>query len=148
MDGMTMGLMGVVVGASTMGVAGVARSAADTFLPRMVDDTNHKHQIKMQLHEQRHEAIQGWRTGLAHARDAYRQWACGPRTDEAPNVVGDAWFEGLRPHLSTTGDAAEFRAAHEVHCDNPTLVLLSLEIGRIEREWTEEAKGRRRNRRG
>jgi hypothetical protein len=62
-------------------------------------------------------------------------------------VVGDVWFEALRPHLSATGDTAKFRTAHEVHCDNPTLIVLSLEIGRIEQEWTEEAKGRRRNRR-
>jgi hypothetical protein len=144
MDGVTMGLMGMVVGASAMGVAGVARSAADTFLPRMVEDTNHRHQIKMQLHAQRHDAVQRWRTGLADARDTYRQWACGPRNDDAPNVVGDEWFEALRPHLSTTGEAAEFRTAHEVHCDNPTLMLLSLEIGRVEKEWTEEAKGRPR----
>lgn len=146
-----MGLMGMVVGASAMGVAGVARSAADTFLPRMVEDTNHRNQIKMQLHAHRHEAVQRWRTGLADARDTYRQWACGLRSDDAPNVVGDEWFEALRPHLSTAGDAAEFRTAHEVHCDNPTLILLSLEIGRIEKEWTDEAKGSRRglrNRRG
>ena len=50
----------------------------------------------------------------------------------------------LRPHLPTTGQAATFRFAHDVHCDNQTLMLLSLEIGRIEHEWTEEAKGRRR----
>jgi hypothetical protein len=46
----------------------------------------------------------------------------------------------LRPHLSTTGDAAEFRTAHEVHCDNPTLITLSLEIGRIEKEWTKRRR--------
>jgi hypothetical protein len=144
MDGAMMGLMGAVVGASAVGVAGVARSVADTVLPGMVENTNHRHQIKMHLHAQHHEAVQRWRSGLAEARDAYREWACGPRTDDAPNVVGDEWFEALRPHLPTTGEAAEFRSAHEVYCDNPTLTLLSLEIGRIEREWTEEAKGRRR----
>ncbi|MGA7055218.1 MAG: hypothetical protein WBZ37_28935, partial [Mycobacterium sp.] len=46
--------------------------------------------------------------------------------------------------LPTTGEAAKFRTAHEVHCDNPTLTLLSLEIGRVEHEWTEEAKWHRR----
>jgi hypothetical protein len=151
MDGATMGLMGMVVGASAMGVAGVARSAADTFLPRMVEDTNHSHQIKMQLHSQRHEAVQRWRTGLAGARDVYRQWARGPRDGDAPNAVGDEWFEALRPHLPTSGEAAKYRTAHEVHCDNPTVMLLSLEIGRIEKEWAEEPKGRwrrLRNRRG
>ena len=142
-----MGLLGTVVGASAVGVAGVARSAADTFLPGMTANTNHKHQMNMHLHAQRHETIQQWRTGLANARDTYRQWACGPRDGEPPNVVGDEWFEGLRPHLPSVGEAGDFRTAHEVHCDNPTLMLLSLEIGRIEKEWTEEAKGRRRRRR-
>jgi hypothetical protein len=147
MDMVMMGLMGTVVGASAVGIAGVARSAADNLLPGMVESTNNKHQMKIQLHSQRCEAVQRWRTGLADARDTYRQWACGPRVDDAPNVVGDEWFEGLRPHLPTTGAAAKYRTAHEVHCDNPTLMLLSLEIGRVEKEWTEEAKGRRRLRR-
>jgi hypothetical protein len=144
MDMAMMGLMGTVVGASAVGIAAVARSAADTLLPRMVDGSNNKHQMKIQLHSRRCDTIQRWRTGLADARDAHRQWACGPRDADAPNVVGDEWFEGLRPHLPTTGEAAKFRTAHEVHCDNPTLMLLSLEIGRVEREWTEEARGRQR----
>jgi hypothetical protein len=144
MDIAMMGLMGTVVGASAVGIAGVARSAADTFLPGMVSSSNNKHQMKMHLHSQRCEAIQRWRAGLADARDVYRQWASGPRNGDAPNVVGDEWFEALRPYVSTTGDAAKFRTAHEVHCDNATLMLLSLEIGRIEKEWIEEAKGRRR----
>jgi hypothetical protein len=147
MDGAMMGLAGAVVGASAMGIAGVARSAADTLLPRIAENTNHKHQLNMHLHTQRHEAVQRWRTGLAEARDVYQQWACGPRDKDAPNVVGDEWFEALRPHLPATGEAVKYRTAHNVHCDNPTLVLLSLEIGRIEKEWTEEAKGRRRGRR-
>ncbi|OBI12288.1 hypothetical protein A5712_08000 [Mycobacterium sp. E2327] len=144
MDMVTMGLMGTVVGASAMGIAGVARSAADNLLPGMVSSTNNKHQMKMHIHAQRCDAIQRWRSGLANARDAYQQWACGPQAGDPPNVVGDEWFEGLRPYLPTTGDAAALRTAHEVHCDNPTLALLSLEVGRIEKEWTNEANGRRR----
>ncbi len=118
-----MGLMGTVVGASAVGIAGVARSATDTLLPGMVEKANHRHQMKFHLHSQRHEAVKCWRTGLAEARDAYRQWAAGPRADDPPNVVGDEWFEGLRPHLPTTGETAKFRTAHEVHCDNPTLTV-------------------------
>jgi hypothetical protein len=147
MDGAFMGLMGMVAGASAAGAAGVARSVSDTVLPRVMGNADHKHQMAMQLHTQRCEAVHRWRTGLADARDAYQQWACGPRNGDPPNVVGDAWFEGLRPHLPAAGDAAKYRTAHEVHCDNPTLTLLSLEIGRIETEWTEEAKGRRRRNR-
>ncbi|WP_239645505.1 hypothetical protein [Mycobacterium sp. UM_CSW] len=136
--------MGTVVGASAMGIAGVARSAADNLLPGMVSSTNNKHQMKMHIHAQRCDAIQRWRSGLANARDAYQQWACGTQAGDPPNVVGDEWFEGLRPYLPTTGDAAALRTAHEVHCDNPTLALLSLEIGRVEQEWINEANGRRR----
>jgi hypothetical protein len=44
-----MGLTGTVVGASAVGIAGVARSAADTLLPRMVENTNNKHQMRIQL---------------------------------------------------------------------------------------------------
>lgn len=56
-------------------------------------------------------------------------------------MVSAEWFEGLRPYLSSTGDAAQYRSAHEVHCDNPTVIQLSLEIGRIEGEWIDEALG-------
>ena len=45
-----------------------------------------------------------------------------------------------------TGEAAQYRTAHEVQCDNPTVVTLSLEIGRIEKDWINEANGSRRRR--
>jgi hypothetical protein len=144
MDGMMMGLLGTVVGASAMGMAGVVKSIADVWLPGVAANKGHRHQMNVNLQSQRYEAVRCWRSGLASARDMYRQWEVGPRDGDAPNVVGDEWFEGLRPHLPTTGAAANYRTAHEVHCDNPTLTLLSLEIGRIEKEWTEEARGRPR----
>lgn len=135
-----MGVVGVLAGASTAGVLGIARVMADTWFPRLAANSDHRHQIIANLHSQRCEAVNRWRAGLAGARDAYRQWAAGPRDNDAPNVVGDEWFEGLRPHLPTTGEAAKFRTAHEITCDNPTVALLSLEIGRIEREWVDETK--------
>jgi len=135
-----MGLLGVAAGASTAGVLGIVRLMADTWFPWLATNSEHKHQMMANLHSQRAEAVQRWRVGLANAPDAYRQWAAEPRDHDAPNVVGDEWFEGLRPHLPITGEAAKYRTAHEVHCDNPTVALLSLEIGRIEREWVNEAK--------
>jgi hypothetical protein len=42
------------------------------------------------------------------------------------------------------GEVAKYRTAHHVNCDNATVALLSLQIGRVEREWMEEAKGRPR----
>ena len=86
------------------------------------------------------DTVTQWRAGLAGACDGYRQWAAGPRDDNPPNVVGAAWFEGLRPHLPTTGEAATYRTAHEISCDNLTVALLSLEIGRVEKQWMDEAK--------
>jgi hypothetical protein len=134
-----MGLMGVVAGASTAGILGVVRLVGDTWLPRLAASSEHKHQMISNLHSQRHDSVQRWRAGLANARDAHRQWAV-TRDGDAPNVVGDEWFEGLRPHLPATGETAKYRTAHEVNCDNATVALLSLEIGRVEREWVDEAK--------
>jgi hypothetical protein len=144
MDGAMMGLAGTLVGASAVGAVGIVRSLADTWFPGVVAKTGHKHQMSVNLQSQRYEAVKCWRAGLADARDVYRLWEAGPRDKDAPNAVGDEWFEGLRPHLPITGEAAKYRTAHEVHCDNPTLMLLSLEIGRIETEWVDEAKGRPR----
>ena len=134
-----MGLMGVVAGASTAGILGVVRLVGDTWLPRLAASSEQKHQMIANLHSQRHDAVQHWRAGLANARDAHRQWAVS-RDGDAPNVVGDEWFEGLRPHLPSTGEAAKYRTALDVSCDNATVATLSLEIGRIEREWVDEAK--------
>lgn len=135
-----MGLLGVAAGASTAGVLSIVRMMADTWFPWLAANSEHKNQMMANLHSQRAEAVQRWRAGLAIARDTHRQWAAGPRDHDAPNVVGDEWFEGLRPHLPTTGEAAKYRTAHEVNCDNATVALLSLEMGRIEREWVDETK--------
>ena len=135
-----MGLMGLVAGASTAGMLGVVRLVGDTWLPRLAASSEHKHEMIATMHSRRHDSVQSWRSGLANARDTYRQWAAGSRGGDAPNVVGDEWFEGLRPHLPTTGEAAKYRNAHEISCDNATVALLSLEIGRIEQEWVDEAK--------
>ena len=135
-----MGLMGLVAGASTAGALGMVRLVADTWFPWMNAHSEQKHQMIANLYAQRADAVARWRAGLAGARDAHRQWAAGPRDHDPPNVVGDEWFEGLRPHLPNIGETAKYRTAHEVSCDNSTVVLLSLEIGRIEQEWVDEAK--------
>jgi hypothetical protein len=139
-----MGVVGTVVGASAMGASGVMKSMADSYFPGVMAGRDHKHQVNLTLQSQRHECLRHWRAGLSGARDQYRQWEAGPQDCGPPNVVGDEWFEGLRPHLPDNGEGAAFRVAHEVHCDNPTVMLLSLEIGRIEKEWTDEAKGGKR----
>jgi hypothetical protein len=139
-----MGIMGLAAGASTAGILGVVRLMTDTWFPWLNANTEHRHQMLANVYLQRAEAVKQWREGLAGARDAYRQWAAGPRNNDPPNIVGDAWFEGLRPNLPASGETAKYRTAHEISCDNPTVALLSLEIGRVEQQWTEEARNSRR----
>lgn len=117
-----MGLAGTVVGAAVVG--------------GVVANTEQKRQAQVELQSRRHDVLREWRAGLAEARDTYRQWAAGPRDTDAPNVVGAAWFESLR----------QYRTAHEIVCDNPTVVMLSLEIGRIEKDWVDEVTGNKRRR--
>lgn len=140
MDAAMMGLAGTVVGAAVAGGVVLVKSVAETWLPGAVASADQKRQAHMDLHSRRHDVLREWRAGLAGARDAHRQWATGSPKTEAPNVVGAEWFESLRPYLSDSGDAAQYRTACEVHCDNPTLVALSLEIGRIEKDWVEEER--------
>jgi hypothetical protein len=151
MDAGMMGLAGTVVGAALVGGVGLVKSVAETWLPGVVANTDHKRQAQVDLLSHRHEVVKEWRAGLASAGDTYRQWAAGPRDTEAPNVVGAEWFESLRPYLPDTveaagGGPAPYRTAHVVQCDNPTLVALSLEIGRIEKDWIDEANGSKRRR--
>jgi len=141
---MMMGLTGTLVGAVVVAGVGVVKSVTETWLPGVVANTDTKRQMHVNLQSQRYDTVKGWRAGLEGACSAYRQWAAGPRDSDPPNVVGDEWFEGLRPYLPTDGDAAQFRSAHGVHCDTPTVIALSLEIGRIEQEWIDEAHGRPR----
>jgi len=146
-----MGILGTVVGASAVGMVGAARSIAQMYYPGMAANNEHRHQLLATVQQQRADTVQRWRAGLAGARDSYRQWAAGPRDGDPPNAVGDEWFEGLRPHLSSSDAGAQFRTAQDVNCDNATVVLLSLEIGRVEHEWMDEAQAgprRARNRRG
>jgi hypothetical protein len=103
-----MGLMGLVAGASTAGALGMVRLVADTWFPWMTAHSEQKHQLNANLYAQRADAVARWRAGLAGARDDYRQWAAGPRDHDPPNVVGDEWFEGLRPHLPDTGETAKY----------------------------------------
>ena len=139
-----MGVMGLAAGASTAGILGLVRLMTDTWFPWLNAHTEQRHQMLASVYSRRAEAVKQWREGLASARDAYRQWATGPRNNDPPNIVGDAWFEGLRPNLPVVGEAAKYRTAHEISCDNATVALLSLEIGRVEQQWTEEARSSRR----
>ncbi|MEJ6536120.1 MAG: hypothetical protein QNL98_02565 [Mycobacterium sp.] len=146
MDAAMMGLAGTVVGAAVVGGVGLVRSMADSWFPGVVANTEQRRQAQVDLQSRRHDVLREWRAGLAEARDTYRQWAAGPRDTDPPNVVGAEWFESLRPYLPGTGEGSQYRTALEVACDNPTVVMLSLEIGRIEKDWVDEVTGNKRRR--
>lgn len=145
-DAAMMGLAGTVVGAAVVGGVGLVRSMADSWFPGVVANTEQRRQAQVELQSRRHDVLREWRAGLAEARDTYRQWAAGPRDTDPPNVVGAEWFESLRPYLPGTGEGSQYRTALEVACDNPTVVMLSLEIGRIEKDWVDEVTGNKRRR--
>jgi len=135
-DAAMMGLAGTVVGAAGAVGVGLVTSMAESWMPGGAGRQQQKRQAQVELQSRRHDVLREWRAGLAEARDTYRQWAAGPRDTDAPNVVGAAWFESLR----------QYRTAHEIVCDNPTVVMLSLEIGRIEKDWVDEVTGNKRRR--
>lgn len=137
-----MGIAGAVAGASSTGLITLLKSALDNAAQRRISEAERRHQVIASLRAQRDTTIKLWRIGLEHARDAYqRALADSEGPAGAPNVVGDEWFETLRPHLPKSGAAAALRTATDVRCDNQTVALLYLEIGRIENQWLDEAKG-------
>ena len=137
-----MGIVGAVAGASSTGLITLLKSALDNAAQRRTSEAERRHQVVASLRAQRDTTIKLWRMGLEHARDAYqRSLADSADGSAAPNAVGDEWFETLRPHLSKSGAAAALRTATELRCDNQTVALLSLEIGRIEKLWLDEAMG-------
>jgi hypothetical protein len=114
--------------------------AAEAKAQRDHEEAKQRRQQAAQMMDYRRATIADWREKLRHAHIEHNGWRSG-NTNIAPqpNVVSREWFEELRPHLS--GDAQRFRTARAVYCDSATVALLSLEIGRIEREWTAEAQG-------
>ncbi len=137
-----MGIVGAVAGASSTGLVTLLKSALDNAAQRRTSEAERRHQVVASLRAQRDTTIKLWRMGLEHARDAYqRSLADSVDGSAAPNAVGDEWFETLRPHLPKSGAAAALRTATDVRCDNQTVALLSLEIGRIEKLWLDEAIG-------
>ena len=99
--------------------------------------------MNINLQSQRHEAAKYWRAGLADARDVYREWEAGPRDKDAPNAVGDQWFEG---HDRTYPAPVKRRYSAQL---TKSIAITRLSCccrlnGRIEADWVNEAKGHSR----
>ena len=111
--------------------------AAEAKARRDHEETVRRQQIATDMFQHRRATIADWREQLRVARNAYQYWEENRGRPE-PNIVGDEWFEELRAYLSP--DSA-YVARQEVNCDMRTVTALSIEIGRIEQEWTREAQG-------
>ncbi|MEN4474627.1 hypothetical protein [Mycolicibacterium cosmeticum] len=112
--------------------------AAAALSQREFEEAIRRRQFAAELLPERRAKIEYWRENLFEASRQQRQFL-GP-DDSKPNVVGERWFEELRPYL--TGEAADYCCDVEtVRIENYILGLLSDEITRIEREWIAEAQG-------
>lgn len=74
-----MGLLGTVVGASAMGIGGIAKSIAEAYVPGVAAAKDRRQQMNVDLQARRYEAVRVWRSGLCSASNAYRQWEAGSR---------------------------------------------------------------------
>ena len=135
-------------GRSGTGVPPVVTAA----VPRGTAKAQREHEKNDKEAQREHERLTGqraaraqqiaiWRDGLNRSALTYEGWAhiydndrqrqeAIPRGEYSPNLVSDAWFQSLRPHLP-----AQYREQNQLHCDAPTVVAIANEIDRIEGEW-------------
>jgi hypothetical protein len=52
---------------------------------------------------------------------------------DIPDPAGTTWFQSLRPHLSESVEGSPYYGVAELHCSSEVMVVLTLEIDRIER---------------
>lgn len=144
-------VIGAAVGAAATAIGTLGKSIVDGLFQRSDAKAQRKHELLVAERARRHEQIEEWREGLAGAHAECDQWIRefkrkppeyrlgGP--DKPPNIVSAPWFQSLRPYLTETGEAGEYRDASELHCSTEVMRLLRDELARIEREWRDEAMG-------
>jgi hypothetical protein len=123
---------------------GVAPSVVKGALDWRTSKADREDQNALKLREERRDLIDKWRSGLAESHATYQRWLIEkykdvpPRTvivepdkplgaSDEPDAVGSRWFASLRPRISDTGEAAVYRNADELHCDNETVRILQNE---------------------
>lgn len=57
-----MGLLGTVVGASAMGIGGIAKSIAEAYVPGVAAAKDRRQQMNVDLQARRYEAVRVWRS--------------------------------------------------------------------------------------
>jgi len=91
----------------------------------------HAHQTEEASRDYKRTLVASWRAGLADSKKRYWEWQRSEDDGHMPEVVGMAWFESLRPHLSP-----ELLGTIGVgHLYDSNTHELSIRIGELEREW-------------
>jgi hypothetical protein len=164
-DSAWIAVIGTAAGAGVTGVVGIGKAVVEAMSARSQrthdadqakaqrdtekaeKDAQREHEQATALRKARAEHIAHWRDGMNRAALAYQSWVNiydnERQRNEAisngvfvPNVVGDAWFHSLRPHLPD-----RFRTQSVLRCDAELVVELANEIDRVQREWQEEGRG-------
>lgn len=158
-------VIGTAAGAGVTGIVGIAKAVVDAVSARSQrtheaaqakaqrdaekdeKDAQREHERITALRKARAEQIAYWRDGLNRSALAYQRWANIYDNERqrqkaiaegvfVPNIVGDAWFQSLRPHLPD-----RFRTQSVLRCDAELVVELGDEINRVQREWPAEGRG-------
>jgi hypothetical protein len=164
-DSAWIAVIGTAAGAGVTGVVGIGKAVVEALSARSQrkhdsdqakaqrdaekadKDAQREHERLTALRKSRWQQISSWREGLALSASAYQKFAAVFDDDNShrnasarllvtPNVVGDAWFQSLRPHLSD-----EFRTQSVLRCDAELVVKLGDEIDRVQRGWAAESEG-------
>lgn len=146
--------LGAIAGAAIAGVPPVvtvfvqrSTAKAQREHDKAERDTQREHDRLTALRSARAQQIATWRNGLSKAALTYQQWtnmfSSVRQRQEAvasgewgPNVVSDAWFQSLRPHLPD-----RLRKQRNLQCDESLTVDISDEIDRVQREWDAASLG-------
>ena len=160
MDAGTAAVLGALAGAGITGVITLGVTITNNIFQRgdanaqrthekSENNANRNYERAAAFLVHRQERIKQWRQGLESAHAEYQkfwQWIAEnpPETRKSvdppePNIVGTEWFESLRPYLSNSPDLQGYLRADHVDCAPPLVLLLSRDIGRIEREWEAES---------
>lgn len=111
---------------------------------RRHEDAERERERRAAVRARHVDQIREWRDGLAASHREYDEWEAQRKITGRvvmPNIVSAAWFQSLRPYLSSDADRSIYLQGDEIQCHSSAAGVLGLEIARIEQEWLDEDKG-------
>lgn len=125
-----------VIGGGIGGVTGLLGSLGSPFVLWRVES---KKLDKLQqaekadaTREYQRGLVREWREGIQAAHVAHRNTR-RQSPELNPELTGLAWFESLRPNLKL--DENDIRTIAETFHDSASVVMLSREVARVEKDW-------------